>query len=1099
MNQTIKKTYAFLLITSFLFLFIGVTPQQSFGQTMVNVTGRVLDNETNKPLAGVTVSVKNAKIAAVTAENGTYSLKAGVGAVLVFSYQSFTSEEVKVKATGETNITLKKTSESLGEVVVIGYGTRKKADLTGAVSTVGSKSIEKSTSMTPELALQGNAPGVFVESGGGAPGARPTIRIRGVNTFGFAEPLYVIDGFPVFEGGAGVTGGAIGDIRTPLNILTLVNPADIESMTVLKDASAAAIYGVRASNGVILITTKKGKSGKPKVEINSSYGTQNIPKTIATLNTQQYFTLLREMYAANPVLPTFVEQFDQGSGRYDQSSPLYMGNAATYNWQEELKNKNATLQDYSAKLSGGNDNTSYFFSAGYSKTQSPLKANELERYTLALNIDSKISKYIQAGMNIRMAQQNALDNTGTELGTMMSSVPFQPFYDKNDPTGFAPLFSGSFVPNPAYDPSLAAPGTPFDFAAGDPKQIWGPANRFNAFAMQNMNLTTFTVLNSIGNAFISVEPIAGLKIKASIGANYSTNLRKIFTNNDQWRFSQTPANPYNNQDGNALGAYNERLSTNLSLNKELTLNYTKTYRDHSIDLILGASEQYSKWKWADMSSNVNFTNPLFWSISTQSPYSSSSASVLQEDALLGYLARASYKFKDKYYLDATMRRDGSSRLAPGSKFSNFPSVGAGWRISSESFFPKVNFINDLKLRGGWGILGNFQSAGAYKYLTNVSLTPDYSIGSGNGDNQGVSTQAASLPGFANTSLTWEKVRTASVGIDAVLFQNQVNLTLEYYNKTTFDIIQSVGLPPNTGIQENADLNVATVRNSGIELQLGYNKKIGDINFNISGNITTVRNRVVLLNGGSSIGGEGGRIQEGMSMFYLWGYQVGGVFQNQAEIDAWKLRNPKGDASVGSANPAYQPGDMWFRDVQSAKRPGQKEDASPFPDSLVDANDRTYLGKTIPGFYYGLNLNAEYKGFDLTVFLQGVGDVQKYNGIRSGVEAMSGSANQWASTLNRWTPSNPSTAMPRAIFNDPFRTTRFSSRFVENASYLRLKTLQLGYTLPSAVMNKIKFAQKLRVYMSAINLFTLTKYSGLDPENDVIPVTRQFIFGINASF
>lgn len=1095
MSQNIKRTISFLLTSTFLIFFLGVTSIQTYAQALITVSGRVVDAETSKPIAGVTVAVKNSKIAAITSENGTYSIKASVGAVLVFTYQSFTSEELKVKSATESNVSLKKTSENLGEVVVIGYGTRKKADLTGAVSTVGSKDIEKSTSMTAELALQGNAPGVFVESGGGAPGARPTIRIRGVNTFGFAEPLYVIDGLPIFEGGAGVTEGAIGDIRSGLNILTLINPSDIESMTVLKDASAAAIYGVRASNGVILITTKKGKSGKPRVEITSSYGVQNIPRSIATLNTQQYFALLRESYAANPDAGISFEQ--RFGDRYNSANPLFMGDKPTFDWQNELKNKNASLQNYTAKLSGGNDNTTYMFSAGYSKTQSPLKANELERYTLSLNIDSKVSKYVQVGMNIRMAQQNAVENTGADLGTMMSTIPFQPIYDINDPTGFAPASAGSFEPNPAFDPSLISPGAPFNFVGGGPTLIWGPQTRFNVFARQQVNSLKYDLFNTIANAFIQIEPITGLKIKGSLGGQYSTNLKKAFNAFDDWRFNQTPPNPYANQDGNAKGRYGERGGNTFNINKELTLNYTKSFGDHSIDVILGASEQYSRWRWTDISGNVNFTNRQYWAIGNQPPYSGASGSLLQEDALLGYLARASYKFKDKYFLDATMRRDGSSRLAPGNKFDNFPSVGAAWRISSERFFPKINFINDLKLRGGWGLLGNFQSAGAYQYFSNVSLNSDYPLGSGNGNNGGTQIQGAALPNFANTSLTWEKVRTASFGLDAVLFQNRMNITLEYYNKTTFDIIQSVGLPPNTGIQQNADLNIATVRNSGIELQLGYNNKIGDLNYTVSGNITTVRNRVVKLNDGASLGWEGGRIQEGMSMFYLWGHQVGGVFQNQAEIDAWNLRNSKGDAFIGGN--VYKPGDMWFRDVQGAKRAGQKEDASPFPDSAVNSDDRTYLGKTIPGFYYGFNFNAEYKGFDLTIFFQGVGDVKKYNYTRSGLESMSGSANQWATTLNRWTPSNPASVMPRAVFGDPFASTRFSSRFVESGAYLRLRNLQLGYTLPANLTEKLKFAQRVRVYMSAINLFTITGYSGLDPENDGVPVTRQFVFGINASF
>lgn len=1088
----LPRCLKFLLILIVSAFFTTLT----FAQNSITVSGKVTDPDTKKPLSGVSVMVKGkSATGVVTDEKGDYSMAVPAGATLVFSYLNNAPEEIKVTKNGIVNISLTSKPKNLEEVVVIGYGSRKKKDVTGAVSTVGEKDIEKSTSMTPELALQGKAAGVFIESGGGAPGARPTIRIRGVNTFGFAEPLYVIDGLPIFEGGAGVTDGAIGDIRSPINIFSMINPADIESMTVLKDASAAAIYGVRASNGVILITTKQGKTGKPRVEFNGSYGTQKIAKTIKTLNTQQYFSLLQESYNAYPdANTTFAQKFGP---LYDASSSAYVGNDATYNWQNELKNNTASLQDYNVKVSGGSAGTNYYFSGGYSKTQSPLKANELERYSIAVNVDSKISKYVQAGINIRLVNQNALENTQGDLNTMIATIPFQPIYDKSSPTGFAPVSAGTFIANPDYDPTLLISG-PTKIFDGSSELLWGPQSRYNPFAFQQLNNSSYNLLNTLGNAFIQIEPITGLRLKASLGGNYMMNLRKEFNNFEAWKYSQTVTNPYENQDGFAKGSYGERQGRTMNLNKELTLNYVHTFqKNHSIDIILGVSNQYSKWNWTDASSPVNYTNPQYWSINSQKPYTSAAAGVLQEDALIGYLGRLSYKFKDKYYFDATIRRDGSSRLAPGNKFDNFPSFSAAWRISSESFFPKTNFINDLKLRGGWGKLGNFQSAGPYQYLSGVGLSPDYPLGSGNGNSNGVQLQGAFLPNFANTSLTWEKIKTSSFGVDAVLFNNQLNVTAEYYNKTTYDIIQSVSLPPNTGILQSADLNVATVQNRGFELQIGYNKRFGNVNFNTSGNLTTVNNKVIKLNGGSPIGGEGGRIEEGYTMGYLWGYKTGGIFQTQAEIDKWTLAHPDGDANIGSN--VYQPGDMYFQNVYGDPRDGKDERYSPVPDSAVNANDRTYLGKTIPGFYYGFSVGADYKGFDISIFFQGVGDVQKYNYNRSGMESMGSAANQWATTLNRWTPSKPSASMPRAVFSDPYATGRFSSRFVENASYLRLKNVQVGYTLPSVIMSKLSFAQKIRFYVSGVNLLTVTQYTGLDPENEFLPPTRQFLFGISAAF
>jgi TonB-linked SusC/RagA family outer membrane protein len=1106
-----KKNLLLKLLFTFFAAGVFYTLHAQQNQTF---SGKVTDSANGAAIGGASITVKGTKTGTTTNENGDFKITAPQNSVLVISSVNYATREVRTGNNLFLNITLSLSQSELNEVVVIGYGTRKKKDVTGAVSTVSSKEIEKSTSMTPELALQGRAPGVFVESGGGEPQARPVIRIRGVNTFGYSEPLYVIDGVPMYEGGAGVTGGAIGDIRSPINIFSLINPGDIESITVLKDASAAAIYGVRASNGVILITTKKGKAGKPRVEVNASSGIQNIPQNIPVLNTQQYFDLITEAYNNHPDMDQGqpIPIGDKFGPLYDPASPQYAGNGSTYDWQKQLLNKNASMQDYNVRVSGGNEGTTYYFSAGYAKTESPLKANSLERYSVAANVDSRISKYLQAGLNVRMVQENSLVNTQSDLGTMMTTPPFQPFYDPNDPTGFAAVASGSFVPNPDYNPNLLNPGAPFNFADGDPTLIWGPQSRFNVFAFQALDNNKYQLLEALGSAYVQIEPIAGLKLKGTVGGNFYFNLRKSWTAFDSWRFSQTPNNPYAGQDGNSKGTYGERQGRTHNLNKELTLNYNHTfYKDHNIDVILGASQQFSRWYVSDLSGQVNYADPQYRSISNQPPFTNGFAGILQEDALIGYVGRISYKYKDKYYLDGTLRYDGSSRLAPGHKWDKFPSFAAAWRISSESFFPKTKIINDLKLRGGWGKLGNYQSAGYYEFLSGISLTPDYALGSGNGDPFGTQLQGAALPNFANTSLTWEKVKTTSAGFDAILFNNHVTLTAEYYNKLTYGIIQSVALPPNTGIESPADLNIAEVRNSGIEIQLGYNAQFGDVAFNVSGNLTTVNNKVEKLYQGTPLGDEFGRIEEGYSMFYLWGYKVGGVFQSQEEIDQW--RQTHSDVNIGQnfSNPTdgyqYQPGDMYFQDVYGNPR-DPKQRYSPFPDSLINSNDRTYLGKTIPGYYYGFNIGANYKGIDISVFFQGVGDVQKYNPYKASLESMSSLANQGANTLNRWTPENHSAVMPRAVYGDPAQATRFSSRFIEDAGYLRLKNLQIGYSLPRNFLNQLGFVQSFRIYAGAVNLFTITNYTGLDPEVDAgsganlingIPPPRQFLLGLNATF
>ncbi len=450
----------------------------------VTITGKVTDSSNNKGISNATVNLKSdSKVGTITDARGNFKITIPRGAVLTVSSVNYAAKEVQTGNEPYISVTLSPQSSELNEVVVIGYGTRKKKDLTGAVSTVSSKDIEKSTAMTPELALQGRAPGVFVESGGGDPQSRPVIRIRGVNTFGYSEPLYVVDGVPIYEGGAGVTTGGIGDIRSPINIFSLINPDDIESISVLKDASAAAIYGVRASNGVILITTKKGIQGRPRIDASLSYGIQNVPKTLSVLNTSQYFNLVTEAYNNNPDMNmgAVIPIGTKFGGLYSADSSSYAGNNPTYDWQKELLNKDAPIQNYSVKVSGGTEGLNYYFSGGYAKTESPLKANNLERYSISTNIDSKISKIFSAGITLRLVQENSYENTQADLPTMASSIPFEPFYDPNDPTGFNAVAAGSFVPNPNYDPNLLNPGSPFDFAPGDPRLLWGPQSRFNVF------------------------------------------------------------------------------------------------------------------------------------------------------------------------------------------------------------------------------------------------------------------------------------------------------------------------------------------------------------------------------------------------------------------------------------------------------------------------------------------------------------------------------------------------------------------------------------------------------------------------------------------
>lgn len=1073
-----------LLMSCCWLLAFGLLAQQR------TVTGTVTDQSDGTSLPGVSVLVKGTSRGAVTDSNGSYSIEASPEDVLTFSFIGFETQEIPVGERTQIDLQMLASISELQEVVVIGYGEREKRDLTGAISTVSNEELTKTVQMSPELAMQGRMTGVFVSTPSGNPFARPTVRIRGVATWNNAEPLYVIDGVPVIEGGAGSGNAGYEDIRSPININTLVNPNDIESISVLKDASAAAIYGMRASNGVILITTKKGKVGAPKVEFSAQRGVQNVTKTFDMLNTQQYTALYQEAYANNPTeapnLPTV----------FNSADPAYLGDSPTYDWQDQLINSEAVVEDYSVRVGGGSETTTYYVSAGYGKTEGSLLQNYMERYSLATNVTSKVSKYVETGLNLKLAYNEALDNTGSDLAYVATAPPWQPIYDANDPTGYAASVTNTFVDNPNFDLNLLNPGARYLFA-GDPTYLYGPATRGNVFASQNMSDRRFEIFRTLGNAYLQIEPIEGLRFKGTISADYSFNLRKEWNEYANWRFSQTPENPYAGHDGTAKGSYGERQTRNFNLVKEFSINYNKSFGDHNIDLLVNAMDQEFVWRYTDASSRqINYTDPVFRNVGNNPPFNGTFTGRIPQ-TLQGYLGRLSYKFRDKYYLDATIRRDGASVFAPGYKWGTFTSFGAGWRISSESFFQNLNIaqLNDLKIRGGWGELGNKETVepDEFAYLSRVIGGPDVAWGSGNGNPFGTQLPGVRLPNFPNFELTWERVRTTNIAFDASMFDNKITFTAEYYNRFTKGVIQGVQLPPNAGIQSVTKLNIGNVRNSGVELELGYNNTFGDVAFNFSGNFTSVKNRVVEMYQGTPIGGEGFRIQEGYPIGYLWGYKVGGIFQDPDEITDWKTVY---EDNVGTNN--QQPGDIYYQDVAGQPEPG--EFFNPVPDSVVNNNDRIYLGKTIPGFFYGFNFGAAYKGFDISIFFQGVGDVQKFNSARAGGEAMSSTgANQWTSTNDRWTPENPSATMPRAVRNDPNANNRYSDRFVEDAGFLRLRNIQVGYSLPSSLLEKTGAIDRVRIFFSGTNLMTITDWQGIDPENDFVPPTRQLLFGINATF
>jgi len=1108
-----------ILIVLTLFIFGQLRAQER------SVNGKVTSGEDGTAIPGVSIIVTGTTTGTITDLDGNYRLNVPDGASLTFSSVGYQSQVIVVGTRTTIDIVLMTDITELSEVVVIGYGTREKKDLTGAISVLESDEIEKSVSMAPELAMQGRMAGVFVSTPSGRPGDRPTVRVRGVSTFGIADPLYVIDGVPITEYGSGYEqiDARTRDLRGPINVLSMINPDDIESISVLKDASAAAIYGVRASNGVILITTKKGKQGRPKVDISYSYGVQNIPNAFNLLSVPDYVNLYTEANNNNPNF-TLPPWFNPDSTNAINPHERYMGGYPTIDWQQPFINKNAAVVDASARIYGGNENTNYYVSTGYSYTDAPLRGNWQERYSLATNITSKIADWVEAGVTYRLAYVDNLDNLGYQFTNAVSAPPWQPilieddFYKINSPIeekyGYATTVDTVTTPNPDH-PLFGGTNSDAPPYLVDYIVKYGTETESNHYARQDKRIseTRYNIIRNIGNAYLQFEPIKGLKIRGGISLDWYYNIRKTWRSVDGGMFSITPGNPYATGDGFSTGNLGERHNRNFNIVKEITIDWLKSFGEHNINVTLNAMDQkYGFEVFFGGTEQHIFEDPAFRLIAENQEYTSAS-STRDEFALQGYMARASYNYASKYYLDVTVRRDGSSRFAPDYRWGTFPSVALAWRISSENFMSGVTFINDLKIRAGWGQLGN-QETKPFAYLSTVNQNPQYAYGSGAGDAFGTVYQGTFLPDFPTEDLSWETSTTKNIGFDGIFFNNRITATIEYYDRLTEGILQQVSFPSSVGNYNNPIINVASVINRGFEFQLGYNGRVGDLEYFVNGNMTTVHNEVKevwnnqpfysLVGGGGSINiGENLRIAEGFPLFHLWGFQVDGIFQSQEEVDDWQATytDNQTDAALVSA------GDFYFKDVHGP--PNDEYDFySPIPDSVVDLNDRAFIGSTIPGHYYGITLGANWKGIDLSIFFQGIGDVYKYNNERAkGTSMGSQGINQWQAVLNRWTPSNRNSwdpddklnSLPRAVRGDPASNDRYSDRFAEKAGFMRLKNVTLGYSLPQSLLGQTSYIERVRLYISGSNVLTFTNWTGNDPENDNIPIPVTWTFGVNATF
>ncbi|GAA3647467.1 SusC/RagA family TonB-linked outer membrane protein [Flavivirga jejuensis] len=1002
------------LFKKLLFLAVFILSISTYSQ---NITGTISDS--SGPLPGANVIVKGTSNGAGSDFDGKYSLtNVDSNAILIFSYVGYEKLEIAVDGKSIIDVVLIEDTSTLSEVVVVGYGKTSRRLVTGAISSVKSEDINLTPVTSAEQALQGQAPGVTVINSG-SPGTAPQVQIRGLGTFGNSQPLYVIDGI--------VSGG-----------INEINPNDIESIDVLKDASTAAIYGSRASNGVVLITTKRGKAGITRVTLDSYLSSQSVPKKLDLLNSDQLRQFTQETFG----LPN----------RYtvDEASTTL-----NTDWQDEVF-QTAFTHNTNVGVSGGNDTAIFNISAGFIDQEGIIINTGFNRSSLRANSEFKIGDKFKIGETLAIADsemKNEEENGDrTLVEHMIKSLPYTPVYDSDKLGGF-----------------------------GGPDGSDGGSDAENPVRLQTISNNTTDIAKILGSLYASYEFINGLEYKFQYGferTSASTNIHR----------------PTFNEGINKREAAQLDQSANIFSSDSYTssLAYSTIFNDvHNLDLLLVAE----KFETTARNNRTQASNPLSDAVPViQGSEGITATNQLFEYGLISYVGRVNYNYDSKYLLSASIRRDGSSRFGDNNRWGTFPAVSLGWVLSEEDFLKDSNAISSMKLRGSWGTTGNDGSTD-YVYESGLVATYGYIALNRN--------TGASNFGTANPDLKWEEATMTNIGLDMALFNNTLTLSFEYYNNDVEDVIVPIPNVPSEGLGAGfTQRNGASTNTKGFEFNVGYNYNKGeDFSWSANLNLGTSKNEATDLGDLSFIqsstfeGQTLSRITEGETLFYFYGLQTDGLFQ-------------QGDDT--SAQPNAVPGDIRFVDQNN--------------DGVVDGNDEVKIGNPFPELTYGLNLSANYKNFDATLFFSGVSGNEIYNTNLFDLEGMDRFFNAGTAVLNRWTPTNTNATVPgftEAARADKRNVGR-SDRYIEDGSYAKLRNLTIGYSLPESALTSIANGafSKFRIYATGQNLFTITDYSGYDPEiggsstvtpgqqsaaagigidRGVYPQPRSFIVGVQLAF
>lgn len=978
-------------------------PMCMFAQ-QITVQGVVKD-QTGETVIGASVMEKGTTNGTITGIDGDFSLNMSPNGTLVVSFVGYKTQEVQVKGQKQLQVVLSEDAEMLDEVVVIGYGTMKKSDLTGAVSSIGNKDIKDSPVSNLGQAIQGKISGVQIVDAG-KPGDNVSIKIRGLGSINNCDPLVVIDGVPTDLG------------------LSSLNMADVERLDVLKDASATAIYGSRGANGVVMITTKRGTEGKGKLAVSANYSFQNATNVPSLLNAAQYAELSNDMMV--------------NSGRNpnpEWANPSELG--AGTDWMDELL-RTGVMQNYTVSYSGGNEKSHYYVSVGFLDQSGIVKSVNYRRFTFQSNSDAQVLKWLKFSNNITFSADTKKSGS-YNIGDALKALPIYPV--KNE------------------DGSWSGPNG---------NSEWYGSTR-NPIGPTELNKSQTDGYNFLANLTAELTFTKWLKFKSTFGYDAKFWFIDNFTPKYNWKPTPT-----------------EETSRYKSDNKSFTYlwdNYflfDHTFAEkHRVGLMAGMSAQWNTNDYLNAQKNVFMFDNVHEMDNGEEMYAIGGNET--EWALLSYMARVNYSYEDRYLLTATIRRDGSSRFGKKHRWGTFPSVSVAWRASQEKWFPKNDYINDLKVRAGYGVTGSQASVGNYSYLAsyNTSVYP-FGISSSN--------QTALVSStLANPYIHWEEVAQTNIGFDASLFNSRVMFSFDAYLKETRDMLVKASIPITSGFEDTTTTytNAGKVRNQGIEMSLHtinltgelgwetnltatYNKnKIKDLNSDVPYYINQINNSYVTM------------LAKDYPINVFYGYVTDGIFQNQSEVNTHAVQ------------PGAEPGDIRFRDLNN--------------DGVINDSDRTVIGNPNPSWLFSMNNSLSYKGFELSVFLQGIAGNKIYNANNIDNTGMAAAYNQTTDVLKRWQGEGTSNSMPRAVFGDPNQNTRVSDRFVENGSYLRLKNITLSYTFPKQWLQKAQI-ENARLSLSCENVATITGYSGFDPEVGIngidqnrYPISRTFSLGLNFNF